>query len=249
MSRPLIDPAKRVLSALGISVRHSFTKFVGEIPHSTVNALASYSPWLADAAFQRTWETIRHNTLVDIYRCYELWHLAGQVGHLQGEVIEVGVWRGGTGCLVAKRLQSDHIPARVFLCDTFEGVVKAGERDPTYRGGEHADTSTAVVQSLVASLGLDNVTISKGIFPDQTGSVVAGASFRFAHVDVDTFESAKGVVDFIWPRLVPQGLLVFDDYGFIECEGITRYVNEHMLRPDRVMIQNLNGHAVVVKLA
>ena len=59
------------------------------------------------------------------------------------DVLEVGVWRGGTGCLLAAKAQSLNRNATVFLCDTFSGVVKAGEIDNFYKGGEHADTSKA----------------------------------------------------------------------------------------------------------
>jgi O-methyltransferase len=41
---------------------------------------------------------------------------------------------------------------------------------------------------------------------------------------------------------------VYDDFGFEHCDGIARYVEEQLPEPDRVIIQNLNGHAVVIKL-
>jgi O-methyltransferase len=47
--------------------------------------------------------------------------------------------------------------------------------------------------------------------------------------------------------MVPWGIIVYDDYGFSGCEGITRYVNEQIGKRDRLVLHNLNGHAVVVK--
>jgi hypothetical protein len=40
-----------------------------------------------------------------------------------------------------------------------------------------------------------------------------------------------------------------DDCGFSTCEGITRFVNEQLPIEDRLIMHNLNGHAVVVKIA
>jgi O-methyltransferase len=42
--------------------------------------------------------SIKNNTLVDIFRCYELWELTEKIHNLDKSVnfIEVGVWRGGT---------------------------------------------------------------------------------------------------------------------------------------------------------
>jgi O-methyltransferase len=245
--RALIDPAKRLLASLGVSVRRQFETTIGEVPHSTVNPRASYSPWLGDTAFLCTWEAVRGNTLVDVYRCFELWNLAEQVKPVPGDYLEVGVWRGGTGCLVADRFRQLGESPEIFLCDTFEGVVKAGDKDTAYVGGEHADTSQQVVEALVASLELQGVTILKGIFPDATGATVADRRFRMVHIDVDVYTGAKEITEFVWPRLAPGGMIVFDDYGFLECPGVTRYVNESLGAADRIVIQNLNGHAIMIK--
>ena len=42
--------------------------------------------------------------------------------------------------------------------------------------------------------------------------------------------------------------MVYDDYGFYGCDGITKYVEEQMMRKDRLVIHNLNGHAIILKL-
>jgi hypothetical protein len=59
-------------------------------------------------------------------------------------------------------------------------------------------------------------------------------------------DSAKDIVNWTWPRLVPGGIIVYDDYGFHSCVGITRFVNEERDKPDRLVVHNLNGHAVVI---
>ena len=210
---------------------------------------ATYSPWLDDREFVDTFTRVRDNSLVDVYRAYELWSLVTEVADLPGDILEVGVWRGGTGCLMADRARRLAADCTVYLCDTFEGVVKAGEHDNTYAGGEHANTSSATVEALRDSLGLTNIEVLTGIFPDDTGDKIEHNSFRLCHIDVDVYESAKGVFEWVWPRLAPGGIVVFDDYGFVECVGITRFANEQRLGADRRFVHNLNGHAVFVKLA
>jgi O-methyltransferase len=61
------------------------------------------------------------------------------------------------------------------------------------------------------------------------------------------YSSAKGVVEWGIPLLSQGGVIVFDDYGFSGCEGVTRLVNS--LRTDRrfLFIHNLNGHAILIK--
>ena len=52
----------------------------------------------------------------------------------------MGTWRGGTGALLAKSAMLSGMDEKVYLCDTFKGVVKASEDDSVYVGGEHDDT-------------------------------------------------------------------------------------------------------------
>jgi O-methyltransferase len=219
-----------------------------DIRHTQVWPFATYSPWLTDMGFRRVYDAIKQYTLVDHYLCYDLWRLVAESAKLgHGDLLEVGSWRGGTGCVIAKQAEVSNIKNTVYLCDTFKGVVKAGPLDTYYKGGELADTSADIVRGLVQKLGLSNVQVLEGIFPDETGHCIADREFRFCHIDVDVYQSAADVVAWVWPRLINGGLIVYDDYGFKGCEGVTRFVNEECLRSDRLIIHNLNGHAIEVK--
>lgn len=98
-------------------------------------------------------------------------------------------------------------------------------------------------------LNLDNTKILAGIFPEETGKLVAEEIFRFCHIDVDVYQSAKDVMEWLWPKLVSGGIVVFDDYGFHGCDGVTRFVNEERSKKDRIIIHNLNGHAIMIKVS
>lgn len=219
----------------------------GGAPYEVVIPRATYAPWNSDAEFQALHEKISDSTLVDLYRCFELWQLIPQVAPLDGILIEVGVWRGGTGAIIASQAKQLGIPDKVYLCDTFAGVVKAGPEDNYYQGGEHSDTSRETVEQLLGSLSLDNVEILTGIFPDDSAAAIENEKVRFCHVDVDVYESARDVVEWVLPRLVPGGLIVFDDYGFKGCAGITRYADELRAHPNLFVVHNLNGHALAIK--
>lgn len=215
--------------------------------HEMAYPIATYAPWKSDAEFDRVYKAIRKNTFVDVWRCHELWTLLGELREIPGAILEVGVWRGGTGALMAARAQELGLDQTVYLCDTWKGVVKTTDVDTYYRDGKHDDTSRAIVERLVADMGLDNVELLEGIFPDETGDRIAGETFRLCHCDVDVYASAKGVLDWAWPRLSPGGVIVFDDYGFPACPGVTKLVDEQRMRADRLVVHNLNGHGIVVK--
>lgn len=221
-----------------------------DFPYEEIKPLANYAPWKTDIEFGEVYNTIKNNTLVDRYRCYELWSLIQQVSKLSGAIIEIGVWKGGTGALIAKRAQLCGINETVYLCDTFNGVVKASPSyDNVYVGGEHSDTSENIVKELVfEELQLESVRLLKGVFPDETGKQVTDQSFRFCHIDVDAFLSAKDIFEWIWGKLVVGGIVVFDDYGFMTCEGITSYVNTLRTEGNVLFVHNINGHAILIKL-
>lgn len=208
---------------------------------------ATYAPWNQDNNFPSAYSLINKHTLVDKYRCYELWDLVKKIRKIPGELIEVGVWRGGTGALIAKSAELSGIKDKVYLCDTFSGVPKASEKDEKYKGGEHDDTSKETVENLVKSLNLPNVILLQGIFPDETGVKLEDQQFRFCHIDVDVYESAKDIVEWIWKRLSIGGVIVFDDYGTESTNGITTYVNEMTTIYECLMIYNINGHAIIIK--
>jgi O-methyltransferase len=207
------------------------------IPHST------YSPWLDDQAFIELYAEIKAFTMVDIYRCYELYSLAAQMTSVAGEVVEVGVWRGGSAALIAGA-NSERV---IHLFDTFEGVAKADKAyDTLYAGGEHADTDQTIVRKLFQKIGV-KCTINSGIFPEDTLHFLP-ESICFAHIDVDTYSSAKDAFIPIWHRTQPNGIVVFDDYGFFGCEGVTQFVNEITSTiNDALFVHNLNGHALLIK--
>ena len=99
------------------------------------------------------------------------------------------------------------------------------------------------------SIGFKNYRILKGMFPEDTGHLIPSEQmFSICHIDVDVYLSAKDVMDWVWGRLPPGGILIFNDYGFHSCTGITRLVDEQRLLNDRIIIHNLNGHAIIIKI-
>ncbi|WP_379157285.1 TylF/MycF/NovP-related O-methyltransferase [Paenibacillus sp. sgz5001063] len=253
-SGPTYHKISNLLTKMGMEEnKHYLSMYYAlpaEFPYEEIKPQSNYAPWKTDVDFNTVYNTIRTHTLVDKYRCYELWSLVEQVSKLSGSLIEIGVWKGGTGALIAKKAELCGINERIYLCDTFNGVVKTSpQHDSVYVGGEHSDTSEEIVKRLIFdNMQLNNVKLLKGIFPDDTKELVQDQYFSFCHIDVDAYLSAKDILEWIWDKMVIGGMVVFDDYGFMTCEGITKYVNS--LKQDKrlLFLHNINGHAVLIKL-
>jgi len=236
-----------VASALTSVLRIAYRGRLDPKYHGIIITESSWSPWRSDPNFVGVYRQIKPFTLVDEMRLYELWHLTQELAAVDGDILEVGVWRGGSGCLIAAESQRTGSAARVFLCDTFSGVVKAGDDDPIYSGGEHADTSAELVRSLASHLKLENVVVLTGIFPDETGSTIEDRQFKLCHLDLDVYESTRTAAEWLWPRLIEGGVVVVDDYGGDGMDGVRRAVGEIAAEFGCRTIYNLNGHAVLIK--
>jgi len=222
--------------AKGVAMPFVRREAVSSGAHAMAYPISTYAPWQADEEFQRVYRAVKRHTLVDVWRCYELWSLLGELREIPGGVLEVGVWRGGTGAIMASRVALLEIDTPVFLCDTWEGVVKTAAVDTYYRDGKHDDTSREMVETLLRRLGLDHVELLQGIFPDDTADQIA-----------DLYQSAKDVFAWTWPRLSAGGVVVFDDYGFPACPGVRQFVDEQRGHDDRLVLHNLNGHGIIIK--
>lgn len=210
---------------------------------------STYAPWHDSVSFRAAYEAVAGHTFVDQYKCFELWEQLGQLTGVDGDILEVGVWRGGTGVIMARRSRDLGMDAEVFLADTFEGVALAGEADPWYAGGEHADTAPDIVRALAARMGVD-VTLEVGVFPHDTAQDIEDRRFRLVHIDVDVYRSAEETLRWAWPRLNVGGVIVFDDYGSFQCEGIASLGRQLFAQamPGARLVHNLNGHLLLFKL-
>ena len=229
--------------ALGTGHRVETGTYGGVILASTL------TPWRNDAAFEAFRTQIAGHTLVAPPRLYDLYQLAKDLRDEPGDILEVGVWRGGSGCLLAAAGTSESGSTTVYLADTFTGVAKASDKDPIYRGGEHADTSEQIVRSLADRMKLTNVELLTGIFPDDTAAGIADRTFKLVHVDVDVYASAKQVTEWVWPRLAPGGVIVFDDYGTPTTGGVRTFVEEFRGTPQSRTFTSLNQHAFITRFA
>ena len=140
---------------------------------------------------------------------------------VQGDIAEVGVYKGGSAEVLAAGAGESH----VYLFDTFAGMPEHdAARDGRWGVGAFADASEAAVRGLFA--GNDAVTIAAGVFPKDTGHLVADCTFRLVHLDVDNYGPYLACLEFFYPRMAAGGVIVFDDYGEACCPGAKAAVDE-----------------------
>lgn len=193
--------------------------------------------WDLDPVFLDLYNKIRNRSLVKIDRCFMLYQFAKHASLMaNGDVAQVGVYKGGTAKMIATCFSKK--TKKVFLFDTFEGLPDLSEKDQREAGRIHGtgkqfeDTSFDDVKSYFSDC--PNVEIRKGYFP-ETARGLEDRKFCFVYLDADLYQSTKDGLQFFYPRMVPGGIIMFDDYQTKNWPGVEKAVREfqkeHQISP------------------
>ena len=134
-----------------------------------------------------------------------------------GDIVECGVWRGGN--IILARF---YCPDRVcWLFDTFKGMTNRSDWDVS-RGGVRIGVGKSVVSVEEVT---ENLRVT-GTFDASKLRFVKGAvedtlldesnlpeRIALLRLDTDWYHSTKIELERLWPRVVPGGVLIVDDYG------------------------------------
>lgn len=126
---------------------------------------------------------------------------------LDGAMAEAGVLMGGSARLIAATKSA----ATLHLFDVFE-TLQADDAPHTavgaHFGGVHG--ILAAVEELLAPFA--DVRFHPGIFPHSAAGL-GDMRFAFVHLDLDLPEGTRDALEFFYPRLLPGGILLGDDYA------------------------------------
>lgn len=199
-------------------------------------AIAARAPWHDLSEFRSILSSgVQQATVVDLGRLYLMYQWARRTLPLSGDCIEVGSYRGGTAKLVSELMLRHGADADIHVFDTFAGMPDDLAYDEI--GLKNTFTETSAPQVLALLGNNPRVRLHPGLFPQSIPADLRDASFRFAHIDVDTERSVRDCLDFIYPRMNPEGLIIIDDYGHPECPGATRAAEQFFAGKSQQIIQ------------
>jgi O-methyltransferase len=210
------------------------------------SAIAARAPWHDLSEFREILSSgVQQATVVDLGRLYLMYQWARRTLPLSGDCIEVGSYRGGTAKLVSDLMLRRGADAEIHVFDTFAGMPDDLAYDEIGLKNTFTETSEAQVQALLGNN--PRVSLHPGLFPQSIPAKLLGARFRFAHIDVDTERSVCDCLEFIYPRMNPEGVIIIDDYGHAECPGATRAAEEFFAgKPQQIIQMPLVSSAVVL---
>jgi predicted O-methyltransferase YrrM len=142
---------------------------------------------------------------------------------IEGDVAELGVYRGNSAFLLAKFAR--RMKRRCFLFDTFTGFDSRDLKDDEDKtlGSLFEDTSLEAVRELV---GNENAVYVKGFFPDSLKQIGETGDLALVHIDCDLESPMAAALDYFYPRIKKGGFLIMHDYSSLYWPGAKRAIDD-----------------------
>jgi len=142
-----------------------------------------------------------------------------------GDLLEAGVWRGGTTILMRAVLAAySDDDRKVWVADSFQGLPKPdadafpADAGLDYTGHAQLSVGAQQVQANFARYGLldDRVRLLPGWFKDTLPAAPID-QLAVMRLDGDLYESTLDALEALYPKLSVGGYCIIDDYGALEA--------------------------------
>ncbi len=182
---------------------------------------------ISDVNDDAMWDTFnRFHYLCDTHRFQKLLaraDLVRRVAALPGDIVDAGTFKGISTIQFAHflKIYQPNGLGRVVSFDTFDAIFPRVREDERQSAEDHGalfeETAHEQIGEAVERLGLsDRVDIVKGDITETFPAYLeANPGFRinFLHCDLDVYPATKALLEAAWPRIVTNGLVVFDQYA------------------------------------
>lgn len=181
---------------------------------------------------------------------YELYQM---IAGLPGAVVELGVYKGASLMRFATFrgvLENDHARA-IYGFDAFGAFPRgevAGDADKAFIDRFEAAGGDGIarqdLEALIIAKGFANISLIEGNVFDTLPAFLAekpAEKIALMHLDMDVYEPTAFAIERMIDRMVPGGLVAFDDYGMVE--GATRAADE-MCERHGLTMEKLHHYAI-----
>ncbi|MCC3312935.1 TylF/MycF/NovP-related O-methyltransferase [Nocardia africana] len=202
-----------------------------------------------DPEFIELYESVQHTTQTSVAMSYALRLATKYVTEagIPGDVVECGVWRGGSAAIAAATLfAAKDLGRTIWLYDTFTWTWdEPSDLDQLElpSGATKLKDLLASVTDSVQDVGADEESVLGTVagtgYPREQIRCVAGlvqetipehapGSIAILRLDTDLYDSTRHELEHLYPLLSVGGVLIVDDYG--KYSGATRAVDEYFAK-------------------
>lgn len=181
--------------------------------------------WDYENGFYLTCGKERVGKLLNHLKIYE------RILNLPGDIVEFGVYKGTSlmRFLYFRELLENESSRKIFGFDVFGEFPRDQQYDMDKNFVENFESkgglgiSETELDDHIKSKGINNYELIKGdINKTLPDFLIKNPHKRFAmiHIDVDVYEPTKNILKLIYSKLVPNGILILDDYGTVYGETL-----------------------------
>lgn len=136
--------------------------------------------------------------------------------HLDGDIIEIGVFRGSSSCIILNFLEKIKLKKRIWFFDTFEGFTyKEAETsfDKIWNGTHQTEGYDLIKERILekAAFQTDVFVEKLNIISDDLPDEIRRISL--CNIDVDMYEAVESSLKKISPLMMHGGIIICEDAG------------------------------------
>jgi O-methyltransferase len=211
-------------------------------------------PWVAEVIAKARPFTMTSNERISAL-CHAVRYVAKS--GIPGDIVECGVWRGGSMMAAAMTLlMAEDLSRTLHLFDTFEGMPPPTEADREAASGsaaaallERADKASSLIwaysplDEVRANLASTNYPADRMRFIigkiEDTIPRESPEKIAILRLDTDWYESTRHELIHLYPKLSIGGVLIIDDYGHWEGarKAVDEYIGDNRLR---ILLQRID---------
>ncbi len=190
----------------------------------------------------------QQRTLLYYDRLYTLFQAMANTRKLAGDIVELGVYRGGSLRFLYEVAIYLNISPNIYGLDTFSGHAGVSSEDLTQAEGQFANTSLETVSAYLADCG--SVELVPGDVRETLGELLGRVEcLVLAHLDLDLRDPTALALRLIEPKLVVGGAIIVDDYGFLSCKGVRRATDKFVAETGLKRFHLMTGQCLLLKVA
>lgn len=200
-----------------------------------------------EPVFKTMWKQVKPYTMTSLERGYALFKAIEYLvrNGIKGDIVECGVWKGGSCMLMAlSLLHFGIVDKTIRLYDTFSGMTEPTKEDVITWNNRSVlekweEDKNGIKENFTSwAVGIDEVksNMKKIKYPEKLVRFIPGdicqtlservpSDIALLRLDTDWYQSTAYELKVLYPKVVPGGVVVVDDYGHFR--GARKAVDEY----------------------
>ncbi len=204
--------------------------------------------FLDDAVFMSIFERNTHNAdpkqqeieRTVLWRTHVLTWAARSCLKFEGDFVECACYKGTSAKIICEYLDFNNTGKHYYLYDLFEHE----EGMDHHSMPAHGSSLYQQVQQRFAEH--PNVHVIQGSVPEAL-LLKAPEKIAFMHLDINSAAAEIGALEILFDRIVPGGMLVLDDYGWLAYSAQKQAEDPFFAKHGLRVLELPTGQGLVVK--